>query len=150
MEAFATLIVGASGLAVFFIGKYMERKSINKAVFAEIQRLLKVVRKHCDRYGEWMANGETQHHPLIPFSCDVYAKHVGNIGLMDGRYVGLVVKFYGYLNFVNSFQTTQVKEWELHDNKPESFDQMYVDCLRRLINDFGDAFSSANKKYKLS
>lgn len=149
MQVYAAIAAGLFGLLLFLFTKYLERQSVSKALLAEIQRLLVVVPEHIGHWSKWMEKSETQKHPLIPFSCDVYAKHVENLGLVDRKYVGSVVKFYGYLKFVNSLQKTQTKDWELHGNNPESFDHMYKASLERLVRDFGSAFDEAFKDYGL-
>lgn len=149
MQVYAAIAAGLFGLLLFIFTKRLERQSVTKSLLAEIQRLLVVVEEHLGHWRKWMEKRETQKHPLIPFSCDVYAKHIENLGLADHEYVGLIVKFYGYLKFVNSLQKTQSKDWGLHGNNPESFDYVYEASLKRLVNDFGNAFDGAFMKYGL-
>jgi hypothetical protein len=149
MEVYAAIAAGLFGLLLFIFTKRLERESVSKALLAEIQRLRGVVAEHADHWREWIEKGETQKHPLVPFSCDVYTKHVENLGLVDREYVGLVVKFYGYLRFINALQGTQAKDWELHSNDPASFDRTYEASLNRLCDDFRGAFDHAFRKYGL-
>lgn len=149
MEVYAAIAAGLFGLFMFLITKYLERQSVTKALLAEIQRLMVVIPEHLGHWKKWMDKGETQKHPLIPFSCDVYAKHIENLGLVDRKYVGSIVKFYGYLKFVNSLQEAQAKERELNENNSESFKYEYNASLERLVKDFGNAFNNAFKDYGL-
>lgn len=149
MQVYAAIAAGLFGLLLFVFTKRLERESVSKALLAEIQRLLVVVEEHSRYWHEWMEKKETQKHLLIPFSCDVYTKHVENLGLVDGKYVGSVVKFYGYLKFINSLQETRDKDNELHGNDPSSFDLTYARSLERLVGDFGKRFDDAFRRYGL-
>jgi hypothetical protein len=146
---YVAIATGFCSLLLFLFTKHIERMSVNKALLAEIQRLLDVVKQHYVLWGRWIADGETKKHPLIPFSTDIYTEHVKSIGLVDRESVGMVVKFYGYLKFVNAFQNTQLREWELHEGDPTSFDRMYNASLERLVREFDEAFEESFKKYGL-
>jgi hypothetical protein len=147
---YVAIIAGLFGLISFVITKWLERRSVSKALLAEIQRLLVVIHEHHGHWTKWMENKETQKHPLIPFSSDVYAKNIESLGLVNRKYVGLIVKFYGYLKFVNSLQKTQAKDIELHGGSSESFDHIYQASLARMIKDFENAFDKAFKHYRLT
>jgi hypothetical protein len=146
---YVAVIAGLFGLISFLFTKFIERQSVTKALLAEIQRLLVVIREHHSHWTRWMENKETQKHPLIPFSSDVYSKNIDNVGLVNHKYVGLIVQFYGYLKFVNSLQKTQAKDIELHGGSSESFDHIYQASLARMIKDFDNAFGKAFKHYHL-
>jgi hypothetical protein len=149
MQYYAAVVTGVVAIFTFIGAKLLERESVTKALLAEIQRLLVVLDEHHGHWVEWMTKGETPKHPLIPFSCDVYSKHIGNLGLVKRKYVGSVVKFYGYVKFINSLQKTQAKDLELHGNNSESFDRVYEASLKRLVDDFETEFNAAFEKYSL-
>ena len=120
---YAAIATGLFGLLGFFFTKYLERKSVSAALLAEVQRLLMVIAEHRGHWEKWMSEKTTDRHPLIPFSCDVYKKHVINLGLVNPTYVGRVVQFYGYLNFVNSLQKTRAHYQQ--NSASEAFDNIY-------------------------
>jgi hypothetical protein len=150
MEAtiYAAIATGLFGLLGFFFTKYLERKSVSTALLAEIRRLLVVVVEHRGHWDRWIEEGVTERHPLFPFSCDVYKKHISNLGLVNSRYVGLVVQFYGYLNFINSLQKARQEYRESGDT--EAFNNMYKAVLIRVEREFGQVFDTAFQQYGLA
>ena len=144
----AATITGLSGIGVFVVTKYLERRAVSTAIFAEIQRLLTVITDHRDKWVEWKDKGETERHPLVPFSCDVYQKHVSSLGLIAPKYVGKVVKFYGYVNFLNALQST--REQYRQDKNETAFVNIYLASLERIVRDFGEAFTEALEKHALA
>ncbi len=138
-------IAAAFGVATYvaqsLITKYLERKAVGTAILAEVQRLLIVVTTHQRCWQEWMEKKETQKHPLIPFSCDVYEKHVDNLGLVQPKYVGHVVQFYGHLKFTNALQAVRADEAD--------FDDIYNRALQEIVDSFGSAFDKAFAAYHL-
>jgi hypothetical protein len=149
ITAISAIVAAVSGLLLFYLSKRAERQAVNKAILAEIQRLLFVLDRHCGYWNTWAAKRETKKHPLIRFSCDIYAKHVDKMGLLDQKYVGLIVKFYGDLDFLNSLQATQARDWELHEGSPDSFDEKYTTTLERVIATYRGKFDCAFALYGL-
>jgi len=133
--------IGAVG--VFLYGKYLERKSTNIAVLAEIQRLLEVIKAHQEWWEDRVKAGNTN-VPLIPFSTDVYQEQLKNIGLLDREFVARVVKFYGYLTFVNSLQASRPGHVKSVD-----FDSTYSWALKTLRKVYDPAFEAAFKKFNM-
>jgi hypothetical protein len=131
------------GLATYFIRKLWENSAVNKAILAEIGRLLTVIEEHKKFWQERVADNTTSHHPLIPFSHIVYDKQVENVGVIKRGLVGEVVRFYGYVDFINSFQTLR-KKYEAKDHTGE-FNRRYIDSLQRLVDDFKATFGEACK-----
>jgi hypothetical protein len=93
--------------------------------------LLEVVQEHLN----WEGRRDPK-YPLIPFSTPVYTEHVKNIGWVHRDIVALVVKFYGYLGYINSLQSVR----EQYISAGKDFDRQYEASLRRLLADFGGKF----------
>ena len=135
------------GLAVFILSSLSQRRSVSKALLAEIHRLHTVGGLHLDLWSRWIENKETGKHPLIAFSCDVYEKHVENLGLVDKEIVGDIVKFYGYVKFINALQATRGKDVELHNGDSTSFDAMYEGTLKTFCDAYRKKFDLAFRRY---
>jgi 5'-nucleotidase (lipoprotein e(P4) family) len=133
----AAVIAFLSAAALFFWQKWLERRSINRAILAEIRRILIVVRTHRDWWATRVHDEDTD-HPLIPFSHDVYSKQVTNIGALTNRLVGRAVTFYGYLGFINSLQKARPKY--LAKGKGAEFDKRYLGVLTTFLGDYEHAF----------
>ena len=127
----AALIAFAATLGASWYDKYAEKKTTNKAILAEIHRLLAVVQEHVD----WEGRRDPK-YPLIPFSTPVYTEQVKNIGWVHKGIVALVVKFYGYLGYINSLQSLR----EQYISAGKDFDTQYERSLRRLLGDFEGKF----------
>lgn len=134
----AAFWVAILGLATYFLRKASEDRSINKAIEAEVHRLMEVLERHRDFWQRCINNQTTAHHPLIPFNHVVYDMQVKNIGVIRRREVDAVVRFYGYIDYVNRFQALR-KDYEKAGYAAE-FHQMYVDLLSRLLVMFKSSF----------
>lgn len=133
----AAFIAFLSPFAVFFWRKMSERRSINRAILAEIRRILTVVRRHHDWWAEQIKKEDTN-HSLIPFSHAVYSKQVANIGALKNRVVVRAVTFYGYVGFLNSFQAVRPEYIDV--GKGAEFDKMYLDALTSFLAHHEHAF----------
>ena len=112
------------------------RDILNKAILAEVRRLLDVVRGHTEWWGDCVSAGTTN-HPFLPFSTDVYDEHVKDIGLIDAKVVEEVVRFYGYVKYINRYQGTEAFYREA---KCKSyFDETYLLLLNRTLMKFDKA-----------
>jgi hypothetical protein len=129
----ALIGVIAGGLS-FFVRGYLEKQRTNRAVVAEIRRLLIVIKRH----RAWYASlPETERHqfPLIPFAYVVYKKQVANIGVLKRDIVANAVQFYGYVDFLNMLQRTRA------DHKhPAAFDKLYLSSLDSCLSQFYSLF----------
>lgn len=134
----AAFWVAVLGLISFVVRKIWEDWSINKAVQAEIDRLMEVIRRHRDFWQECVANGTTSHHPLIPFRHVVYDKQVKNLGVIYGGKVDAVVRFYGYVDYLNDLQLLR-KHYDNSENSSE-FNEMYIGTLSRMLGLFKSTF----------
>src|SRR5207253_2829570 len=111
-----------AGFILFYWGKRLERQSVNKAILAEIRRLIDVICRHKKWWLEGcMKTGNTD-VPLIPFSTPIYNEQAKNIGLLDRSIVAKVANFYGYVQFLNSLQVSRAGY--LAVNKLPLFEQM--------------------------
>jgi len=129
-----TLLSTALG---FFWRKHLERRSINRAILAEIRRILTVVRLHRDWWATRIEKEDTN-HPLIPFSHAVYSKQVPNIGALTNRLVVRAVTFYGYVGFINSLQAAR-PEYSAA-GKGAEFDKTYLNTLTTFLADYEHEF----------
>jgi hypothetical protein len=139
----ASLIALTSAVFVFRRGQSLEKKATNKAILAEIHRLVKVV---LPKHLQWSGRHDPK-YPLIPFSTRVYDEQVKNIGSLDDDVVAPVVEFYGYLGYINSLQVLR-DQYKKHSNEQE-FEKQYDDSLSRLLRDFQTKFDHAFERYKL-
>ena len=141
----AAVIAGIFTIIGLFFTKHMERRSVRTAIFAEIQRLLVVIASHEHKWQEWIDNKTTDKEPLIPFSCDVYQKHIVNLGLISSKYVSKVVQFYGYVNFINSIQQHR-NEYKV----TAEFDALYQSVLQNILKQFRDDLTAAISAHGLA
>jgi hypothetical protein len=139
----AALIALATSVILFRRGQSLERKATNKAILAEIHRLIKVV---VPGHLGWNGRHDLK-YPLIPFSTRVYDEHLKDIGSLDDDIVAAVVEFYGYLGYINSLQPLR-EQYKKHSNERE-FEKQYDESLNRLVRDFHVRFDKAFKRYKL-
>lgn len=139
----AALIALASAVFIFRRNLTIEKKATNKAILAEIHRLIKVV---VPNHLRWNGRHDPN-YPLIPFSMRVYDEHLKDIGSLDDDIVAPVVEFYGYLGYVNSLQPLR-EQYKKHGNEDE-FAKQYDESLTRLLQDFQSRFDKAFQRYKL-
>jgi hypothetical protein len=128
------LLTIAGGFFTYFIRKHLEERSVNKAILAEVNRLITAVRRHHDW---WTSLTSRNPHPLIPFSYSVYKQHVKNVGVLDEDLVGAVVQFYGYLQFVNDLQSRR-KRFE----HQADFEAIYTNSLKNFLDLFEHRFDA--------
>lgn len=134
---YPALIAFVCAVVIFLWRKILEVRSLNRAILAEIERLLKVVRIHRDWWKGRMKKKD-MNFPLIPFSHPVYDKQVQNIGVLHGAVVVRAVKLYGYLDFLNSMQES--REAHIRAGKSEDFNAMYLGVLDKFLAQFETAF----------
>lgn len=139
----ASLIALTSAVFVFRRGQSLEKKATNKAILAEIRRLIKVV---LPEHLGWNGRHDPK-YPLVPFSIRVYDELLKNIGSLDDDIVAPVVEFYGYLGYINSLQTLR-EQYKKNGNEHE-FQKQYDGSLGRLLRDFQGKFDQAFQRYGL-
>jgi hypothetical protein len=139
--AILVAVLGLAGSAVAYVVRAnAEKLSANKAVLAEVKRLLEVIREH----KHWYEKNEHKHDsPLIPFSYVVYKKQVDTIGVLRGDLVADVVEFYGFVDFLNALQAAR-KDYK----DPAEFEAVYSkglkDCDSRFFRAFNKYLAGAN------
>jgi hypothetical protein len=140
----AAVLAAILGLASYFIQKAAEARSTNRAILAEINRLLQVVKEHRAFWEHTVKLKTTANHPLIPFSHVVYSGQVANVGVIHRKLVAKVVVFYGYVDYLNSLQAL----YERYDKAGhiDVFNEMYLRGLKKLLDDFEKVFESAVKE----
>jgi len=128
---------GLFSVLVVFVNKWLEIRNTNTAVLAEVQRLLSVLDGHRAWWKSCVEKGYTG-YPLIPFTTPVFDLQAKNIGQIDSKMVAQIVRFYGYLKFVNALQVERDKYEKL--GKLGEFDKQYLGVLERLWGDYEHAF----------
>jgi hypothetical protein len=136
-----SLLTVAGTVYLFWRGKSAERRATNKAVLAEIHRLLCVVMPSHDRW----PGKEDPAYPLIPFSTPVYREHLKNIGGLDDDLVELVVRFYGYIDYLNSLQALRAQY--IAGGKTQEFNDQYKKSLSSVLTDFNGVFKKGFEQY---
>ena len=131
-----SLLGALGGVVSFFIRGYLQGQGTNKAVLAEIHRLLDVIRSHKKWY-EGVPAAERPNFPLIGFTYVVYTEQVANVGILNQNLVARVVQFYGYLDFLNALQRARADH-----KRPADFDTLYLHSLESCDARFHDAFNT--------
>ncbi|HEY3914696.1 MAG TPA: hypothetical protein VGN61_09440 [Verrucomicrobiae bacterium] len=134
---YPALIAFVCAVVVFLWRKFLEVRSVNRAVLAEIQRLIKVVKIHRSWWKGRMDKEDTD-YPLIPFSHPVYDKQVQNIGSLNGAVVVRAVRLYGYMDFLNSMQDSRLAH--VKAGKADEFNTMYLGVLDKFLSQFETTF----------
>jgi len=135
------LIAIGGGTASYLYRTRQEKIVINKAILAEINRLLFVL----DRHEKWWRDciqSKNTNYPLIPFAVDVYKEQTKKIGIIDESIIVHVVKFYGYVGYLNAMQSIRIQY-----ASSDQFDKQYLQSLETVLADHGRVFEAAFKKY---
>jgi rRNA processing protein Gar1 len=123
------------------------RLSTNKAILAEIQRLLIVLKRHQDWWNRLMkASPKETNAPLVPFTTPVFDEQVKAIGNVDTAIVGKVVAFFGYVKFINAIQLS--KPGSAAIGKQDDFDKLYASILDTAVKDYSGTFDAAFKGHE--
>lgn len=138
------VVTAILGIGSYLFQKYWEARSANRAILAEIFRLLAVVKDHRNFWEHEVKKKTTQQHPLIPFSHVVYTAQVANVGVIHRDLVAQVVQFYGYVDYLNSFQA--LREQYSKAGLNDTFDTMYLRALGRIVHDFESVFLDAIRR----
>lgn len=83
--------------------------------------------------------------PLIPFSTDLYDKQIENVGKLPRRLAEKIVKFYGFVKFLNQIQVTR-NEFAAN-GRAANFHGFYLQELIRLMDKFGTSFDADFKRH---
>jgi hypothetical protein len=141
----AALIAGLSAFILYIVRKVSEKRAINRAVLAEIKRLVSLLENHKTWWLRLIADKDTN-YPLIPFSYVVYKKQIKNIGELSPSLVAKTVQFYGYVDFLNALQASRDRYGPA---KSAEFDQVYLKALLHCTGAFGKAFDDDFRKMQI-
>ncbi len=128
--------VALLGFAFYFVRKFWENGSVNRAILAETGRLWDVIKQHMEFWQNRVADNTASHHQLIPFTHAVYDKQVENVGVIRRGLVAEVVRFYGYVDYINEFQGLR-KKYEAAGHAKE-FNEMYLGLLGSVVKQFAN------------
>jgi len=145
--AILVAVIGVlSSLLVIYVTKRLEVRSINIAVLSEVQRLLRVLEGHKRWWRQRMAANDTK-FPLLAFTTPIFDLQTVNLGQIDREIVAMVVRFYGYLKFINALQSAR-GAYET-EKKSKEFDQQYLEVLESVSDEYKNIFDSAFGDYGL-
>jgi hypothetical protein len=137
-------LIAIAGAAVSYLYRTRHEKAVvNKAVLAEISRLLFVLDHH-EKWWRGCIQSKNTNYPLIPFATDVYKEQTKKIGIIDESVIVHVVKFYGYVGYLNTLQSIRTQY-----ASPTDFDKQYLQSLETILADYGKVFGAAFKKYEI-
>lgn len=140
------IIGGLFSILAVFYKNWNEERRVNIAVFAELQRLIAVIEEHKSWWEDCLKNNNAA-FPLIPFLTPVFDQHGKNLGQIDTNVVAKVVKFYGYLKFINSLQGERSNY--ILGGKSKEFDQQYLAVLSRILRDYKGQFDDVFRRHRL-
>ncbi|TAL02481.1 MAG: hypothetical protein EPO07_07290 [Verrucomicrobia bacterium] len=86
-------------------------------------------------------------YPLIRFSHPVYSRQVENIGLLRKCIVADAVAFYGWIDYINSFQDTRGSYQNV--GKLGEFNDRYDGMIKKFLKTFEHTFDSEFRRAKL-
>jgi len=143
----ALLGLFGAGLKYFYDG-WRRRRTINITILTEVARLLEVTSAHLIWWQERRADKDTD-QALILFQTPVFDSQLPNLGDLDRRYAGAIVRFYGYVKFINSTQETQA-HYRKKPRKAAVFDESYEEIVTKLLEIYGPLFRPAFESYGIS
>ena len=125
----ATAGLGGAGFTSwkYFNNLHKERKSLRMGFLVEVDRLLWVIKRHSNYFG----CGKDD--PLIAFTTDFYDKQIENIGKLPSDLVAPIVRFYGFVKFLNQIQLSR-KEYGIKGRS--GFNRLYVSQLQNFRSNF--------------
>ncbi len=125
----------------------LERDNVTRALLTEIRALNAVLTL---RLEWWTTQVDPKKWipPLIQVAADAYEKLGGSIGQLDSPLAQEIVKFYGYIRFINEFQKT--KDVYISNGRTEEFYSAYRSILTEHLAERGDsAFQEWYRKYSM-
>ncbi len=136
-------IFGAIAAVVkYFWDDHRERTAVQTALLVEVERLIWVIRNH----RKWFGAGKPD--PLVSFSTDCYDQQVKDIGKLTSPLAIKIVKFYGYVKFLNRMQAARD---EYHKaGLDAAFNSLYVSQLAEFEDQFGAMFTSVFRAYGIT
>ncbi len=133
-------VIGALGAAAkYFFDAYRDKAAIRAAFLVEVDRLLWVIRRH----RLWFGAGQVE--PLIPFTTDIYDKQIENAGKLTKSLAIKIVKFYGFVKFLNQIQAQRAAYLAL--GLSPQFDGFYAGQLKNFEDQFSHMFDEEFRRY---
>jgi hypothetical protein len=139
----AACVAATVALISVIYQRKQERLAVNRAILAEVSRLLAVVRRHREWWDGRRASGDIR-VPLLEFSTTVYDKLTDKLGLIHPEHIATVVSFYGFVKFVNAVQPTR-ESYKAADQL-ETFARFYSKVLGQ-VTEYGPFLDHAFKRY---
>ena len=146
--AVATLLGGSIGAVVAATLAYvygirnagrqrkLERDNVTRALLTEVHALNSVLTL---RLNWWTTKVDPAKWipPLVEVAVDAYDKLGGNIGQLESALAQDIVRFYGYIRFINEFQKT--RDEYLKNNRAAEFYAAYTSILTDHLSKRGDS-----------
>ena len=141
----AALITSTLSGVAYLYQKHNEKQAVNRAILGEISRLIDVLNRH-NHFVKGL--GDLSQYPLIPFSYVIYKKQVKNIGILEAGVAARVVRFYGYVDFLNALQSSKADH--IRAGMGTDFANFYLHSLKNCLDTFGTAFDDNFRKAMIS
>jgi hypothetical protein len=122
---------GAIGALITWVAGWLrERRSVNVALEAEIERTCEAIKKQLEfirGLGGTIIQPQAIGVPWLPFRTPVWDGLVDKIGVLGYRRAGEIARFFGYLQFVNEFLNMRGEYEKLQ--RTQEFVERYIKLL---------------------
>lgn len=146
MAPLIAAMVGATvAFGSLFFQRRNERLAINRAILAEVSRILAIIPRHREWWEGCRKSGQVN-VPLIEFSTAVYDKMTDKVGLIHPAHIAAIVSFYGFVGFLNNVQKTADSYSD--DDRLKKFAAFYSKTLSQ-VERFKAVLQPAFRKYKV-
>jgi|ERR1022692_214567 hypothetical protein len=135
----------AGSVALYLLGKIFEYASLHIAIRAEIGRTIEAITNFRRIWVDAMERSTTDRFTLVPFYTAVYDAQLENVGMLLWD-VKSVVRFFGYVKFVNAYQETRPPAADIE--KTREFIRHYPGVLATLLTKTTRSFLNASE-YKI-
>lgn len=137
LAVITALAAPAVAVLIWAITRFLETRAIQQAVYAELVRLLGVVKSHQQVILAWRAE-EIHDQPVVPFSTDVFDANKQAIGRLDRALVAEVVMAYGWIRFLNALQEARddyrsMSTEAIPKTADDEFIKVYLDALEKFM-----------------
>ncbi len=143
-EVLSALLAFFAAVSLFLWQRLIEQWTVNKAVLAEIQVLMKVISDHHRFWKRCLERGDTD-IPLIPFATTVFDEQAQHVGALRSHLVAKVVRFYSSVKFLNSLQSG--RDHYVASGKTRAFDHTYNKALENICKRFEGVFDPDFARY---
>jgi hypothetical protein len=143
--AIIAALLGLFGAWIKYLyDSWRKQKTINVTILTEVARLLEVSGGHLGWWQRKRKEKDTD-QVMIALQTPVFDSQMQNLGDLDRRYAGAIVRFYGYVKFINSLQETQAHYRKRH--KGAEFDERYEKAVSDLLKLYTETFRPAFDEY---